>query len=49
MTPLAKQFLSGFFGSIALYLVITNATDGGQLITSFTSGASSLGKTLQGR
>jgi hypothetical protein len=49
MNPLAKQFLTGFFGSIALYLVITNATNGGELITSFTNGASKLGKTLQGR
>lgn len=44
-----KSFLGGAFGLIALFLVLAHAGGFSQAISSGTSGAANVFKTLQGR
>jgi hypothetical protein len=44
-----KSFVGGAFGLIALFLILAHAGGFAQALTSGTSGASTVFKTLQGR
>jgi hypothetical protein len=44
-----KSFIGGAFGLIALFLVLAHAGGFSQALSSGTSGASNVFKTLQGR
>lgn len=44
-----RQFVTGAFGLIALFLILAHAGGFSQAISSSTTGASGVFKTLQGR
>jgi preprotein translocase subunit SecD len=49
MTTLAKQFIAGAFGLIAVFLILAHYTGAGRVIGALGSNSALVFKTLQGR
>jgi hypothetical protein len=49
MSTLAKQFVGGAFGLIALFLVLAHFTGAGRVLGALGSNSALVFKTLQGR